>query len=134
MTKSSAATAAIPDNDDSLQRTPPSGNAPAPRPSSPELDAEAIANGLKELADAPRLSSHKSVNAIRSQFYMTPKAATLYKLTGLAVSVLARRPVAQATVLRLALYRLCHDVTAALNDPALAAEIRRDISAARGAK
>ncbi len=133
MTKRSAATAAIPDNDESLQHAQ-SSNAPARRPASAELDPEAMSRSIREAAKASRLSSHKSGNAIRSQFYMTPDAAKLYKLTGLAVSVLAQRPVAQATVLRLALYRLCHDVTAALDDQALAAEIRRDMSAARGTK
>lgn len=130
MTEISAAPAAIPDHDESIQHDQPNGNAPA----STEPDPEAMARAIRELAHTSRLSCHKSGNAIRSQFYMTPEAAKLYRLTGLSVSVLARRPVAQATVLRLALYRLCHDVNAALNDPALAAEIRRDMSAARGAK
>ncbi|MGQ3301204.1 hypothetical protein [Reyranella sp.] len=65
---------------------------------------------------------------------MTGTQAALFKLTTLAVSVVARRPVAGATVLRLALVRLARDVNAALKDEALAAEIRRDMAVARGAK
>jgi hypothetical protein len=99
-----------------------------------EMTPEEIAEGLRQLARRGVRLSGKRGRGIRTQLFFGPKQATLFKLTTMAVSIVAGRPVTQALVQRLALVRLAREANGALKDPAVADALRADLEIARGAE